>query len=110
MVSVLRSALCGASGSDEQDSVILDGEVVEVARTHRQYLDGTGYPCGIGGRESPNIARIVSIRDLFAALIERRRCKAPTTARGSCPPSDDERKAGRDDPKDFLEYRRQLST
>ena len=81
MVSVLRSALCGASGSEEQGSVMLAGEVLEVVRTQRQYLDGTGYSCGIGGRESLNLARIVSIRDLFAALIEHRSYKAPKTAK-----------------------------
>lgn len=57
------------------------GEVAEVARDHHEYLDGTGYPFGIGGRRIADITRIVTICDIFAALIERRSYKEPKTAR-----------------------------
>ena len=55
------------------------GEIAEVARDHHEYLDGTGYPRGIGGHEIPDLTRIITICDIFAALIERRSYKAPKT-------------------------------
>ena len=57
------------------------GEVTEVARDHHEYLDGTGYPRGIGGRQIADITRIITICDIFAALIERRSYKPAKTAR-----------------------------
>lgn len=57
------------------------GEVAEVARDHHEYLDGTGYPHGIGGRRIHDLTRIITICDIFAALIERRSYKEPKTAR-----------------------------
>ena len=57
------------------------GEVAEAARDHHEYLDGTGYPQGIGGRRIADITRMITICDIFAALIERRAYKAPRTAR-----------------------------
>lgn len=56
-------------------------EIAEVARDHHEYLDGTGYPRGIGGCQIPDIVRIITICDIFAALIERRTYKEPRTAR-----------------------------
>ena len=57
------------------------GEVTEVARDHHEYLDGTGYPRGIAGRQITDITRIITICDIFAALIERRSYKQAKTAR-----------------------------
>ncbi|CAI9400740.1 hypothetical protein ANOBCDAF_00550 [Pleomorphomonas sp. T1.2MG-36] len=56
-------------------------EIAEVARDHHEYLDGTGYPRGIGRREISDLTRIITICDIFAALIERRSYKEPKTAR-----------------------------
>lgn len=60
---------------------VIAGEIAEVARDHHEYLDGTGYPRGIGGRRVADITRVVTICDIFAALIERRPYKQPKTAR-----------------------------
>lgn len=62
-------------------SAAIATEIAEVARDHHEYLDGTGYPRGIGGRELPDLTRIITICDIFAALIERRSYKQPKTAR-----------------------------
>ena len=59
----------------------ISSEVAEVARDHHEYLDGTGYPRSIGGRRIADITRIITICDIFAALIERRPYKQPRTAR-----------------------------
>lgn len=59
----------------------ISSEVAEVARDHHEYLDGTGYPRSIDGRRIADITRIITICDIFAALIERRPYKQPKTAR-----------------------------
>jgi HD-GYP domain-containing protein (c-di-GMP phosphodiesterase class II) len=41
------------------------------------YLDGSGYPHGLQANEISDLVRIMTISDIFAALIERRSYKAP---------------------------------
>lgn len=47
----------------------------EIARSHHERWDGTGYPAGLAGAEIPLAARICGICDVFDALISRRRYK-----------------------------------
>ncbi len=54
---------------------------MQVVRSHHEMLDGSGYPDGLRGSEIPDIVRLVTICDIFAALIERRSYKAPMGAR-----------------------------
>lgn len=56
------------------------GEVAEVALHHHELLDGSGYPTGLRGKEIPDIVRIITIADIFTALIERRAYKPPMPA------------------------------
>ncbi len=53
------------------------GEIADVAISHHEYLDGSGYPLGLRGKEIPDLVRIVTIADIYAALIERRAYKPP---------------------------------
>lgn len=62
-------------------SETIASEYAEAARDHHEYLDGTGYPRGIRSRQISDITRIITICDIFAALIERRAYKQPKTAR-----------------------------
>lgn len=48
---------------------------LDVVRHHHEYLDGSGYPLGLRGREIRDEVRIATLCDLFAALIERRAYK-----------------------------------
>jgi len=48
-----------------------------VARTHHERWDGGGYPAGLAGEEIPLPARIVSICDVFDALVSERPYKSP---------------------------------
>ncbi|MGX1789269.1 HD-GYP domain-containing protein [Bosea sp. NPDC055332] len=52
-------------------------EVVEATRSHHEYLDGSGYPRGLKADDIPDIVRMITICDIYAALIERRSYKAP---------------------------------
>jgi putative nucleotidyltransferase with HDIG domain len=55
----------------------LDAEVLSAVRSHHEFLDGSGYPDGIGGPHIGDLTRILTICDVYGALIERRAYKAP---------------------------------
>ena len=41
-------------------------------RHHHEYLDGSGYPDGLTAAQLPDLVRMLTISDIFAALIESR--------------------------------------
>ncbi|HIJ37342.1 MAG TPA: HD domain-containing protein [Rhodospirillaceae bacterium] len=58
---------------------ILDGSesaliklAAEIAITHHEKFDGTGYPSGLSGEEIPLVGRIVAVADVFDALTSTR--------------------------------------
>jgi len=53
------------------------GETADVALYHHEMLDGSGYPQGLKGAEISDLIRIITICDIFSALIERRAYKPP---------------------------------
>lgn len=52
-------------------------ELLDVVLRHHEMLDGTGYPDGIAGAQINDLVRLVTICDIYAALIERRSYKQP---------------------------------
>jgi putative nucleotidyltransferase with HDIG domain len=58
-----------------------DALTLSVVRSHHEFLDGSGYPDGLRGKEIPDLVRLITICDIFAALIEARPYKAPKPAR-----------------------------
>lgn len=52
-------------------------EILEATRSHHEYLDGSGYPQGLRAEEISDVVRVITICDIYAALIERRSYKAP---------------------------------
>ncbi|KIU45996.1 MULTISPECIES: HD domain-containing phosphohydrolase [Bradyrhizobium] len=58
----------------------ISAEVLDAVRHHHEYLDGSGYPDGLCAESIPDIVRILTISDIFAALIEHRTYK-PTMSR-----------------------------
>jgi HD-GYP domain-containing protein (c-di-GMP phosphodiesterase class II) len=47
---------------------------------HHELLDGSGYPHGLKGNEISDLVRIMTISDIFGALIERRSYKPPLSS------------------------------
>jgi putative two-component system response regulator len=56
----------------------------EIAQSHHERWDGTGYPDGLKGTEIPLAARIVSIADVFDALSSDRPYRPAYTVEDSC--------------------------
>lgn len=52
-------------------------ELLEVVLWHHELLDGSGYPDGLAGPQIPDLVRLVTICDIYAALIERRPYRQP---------------------------------
>jgi HD-GYP domain-containing protein (c-di-GMP phosphodiesterase class II) len=51
----------------------------EIAATHHEKWDGTGYPLGLSGQAIPLSGRIMAVADIYDALISRRCYKEPFT-------------------------------
>ncbi|RJF65656.1 HD-GYP domain-containing protein [Rhodopseudomonas palustris] len=60
-----------------KDTPGISAEVLGAVRHHHEFLDGSGYPDGLVGDSIPDIVRLLTISDIFGALIEDRRYKAP---------------------------------
>jgi len=55
----------------------LPAEMLDMVVHHHELLDGSGYPHGLHGSEISDLVRIMTISDIFGALIERRSYKPP---------------------------------
>lgn len=51
--------------------------MLAVVRSHHELLDGSGYPDGLWGGAIPDLVRLITVCDIFGALIERRPYRAP---------------------------------
>jgi HD-GYP domain-containing protein (c-di-GMP phosphodiesterase class II) len=49
----------------------------DIAATHHEKWDGTGYPRGLSGQDIPLAGRIMAVADIYDALISRRCYKEP---------------------------------
>lgn len=53
-----------------------DDVLLAAVRSHHEMLDGSGYPDGLKGWEIPDFVRLVTVCDVYGALIERRPYRA----------------------------------
>lgn len=56
---------------------------IEIAESHHEKWDGSGYPRGLKGEEIPLSARIVAVADVFDALTSKRPYKEPYSFQAS---------------------------
>ena len=47
-------------------------EILDAVRHHHEYLDGSGYPDGLCAESICDLVRVLTVSDIFAALIEQR--------------------------------------
>lgn len=47
--------------------------VLEIARAHHEFLDGSGYPRGLRGEQIPKETRLLTIADIYDSLVARDR-------------------------------------
>lgn len=73
-----KHALMGASILDQVDTPLLR-MASQIALTHHEKWDGSGYPLGLKGEEIPLVGRIVAVADVFDALSTRRIYKSAFT-------------------------------
>jgi putative nucleotidyltransferase with HDIG domain len=50
----------------------ISAEILDAVRHHHEYLDGSGYPDGLCAESICDLVRVLTISDIFAALIESR--------------------------------------
>ena len=54
-------------------------EMMDVVLHHHEFLDGSGYPDALSGKEISDIVRLTTIVDIYAALVESRSFRVPYT-------------------------------
>jgi putative nucleotidyltransferase with HDIG domain len=55
----------------------INPEVLDGVRHHHEYLDGSGYPDHLAAAQISDLVRLLTISDIFAALIESRPYREP---------------------------------
>jgi HD-GYP domain-containing protein (c-di-GMP phosphodiesterase class II) len=63
-----------------KENADISTEILDAVRHHHEYLDGSGYPDALGAANISDMVRLLTIADIFAALIEQRSYK-PTMPR-----------------------------
>jgi putative nucleotidyltransferase with HDIG domain len=56
---------------------LIAAETLAAVRHHHEYLDGSGYPDGLTAQQIGDLTRIMTICDVYGALVERRSYKEP---------------------------------
>jgi putative nucleotidyltransferase with HDIG domain len=59
-------------GVEAVKSAELHPEMIDIVLHHHEYLDGSGYPHGLQAHEICDLVRIMTIVDIYSALIEHR--------------------------------------
>ncbi|HEY2248975.1 MAG TPA: HD domain-containing phosphohydrolase [Bradyrhizobium sp.] len=67
----------GAGYDILKDNDLISPEILDAVRHHHEYLDGSGYPDKLCAQSIGDLVRVLTISDIFAALIEDRRYKPP---------------------------------
>lgn len=86
-----KHTVYGAQALEKAEDVAREGDdppflemAREIALTHHEKWDGTGYPNGLKGEEIPVSGRLMAIADVYDALISRRVYKEPMSHEEAC--------------------------
>ncbi len=69
-VTIEGHPIAGYDALKDQNGI--SSEILDAVRHHHEYLDGTGYPDRLAGGRITDLVRVLTISDIFAALIEHR--------------------------------------
>ena len=58
-------------------------EMLDVVLHHHELLDGSGYPNALRGNQISDIVRLITIVDIYAALVEKRAYRMQYTHAGA---------------------------
>ncbi len=65
------------AGEDDHGPLAFFHVAMDIAQSHHEKWDGTGYPAGLAGADIPLAGRLMAVADVFDALITRRVYKPP---------------------------------
>jgi putative nucleotidyltransferase with HDIG domain len=57
------------------------GPIADIVLAHHERIDGAGYPRGLGGEQIPELARIISVADVYDVMTARDSYRRPVTSR-----------------------------
>ena len=69
----------GAGYDILKDNENISPEILDAVRHHHEYLDGSGYPDALCAESICDLVRVLTVSDIFAALIEQRPYKTTRT-------------------------------
>jgi putative nucleotidyltransferase with HDIG domain len=81
----------------------LDPRILDIVLSHHEFLDGSGYPRGLAGSELSDLVRMVTIADIYGAMIEKRSYMEPRTSQAAYQALED--MGGKLDPDLLREFR-----
>lgn len=73
IAAIAEHPILGARILERQDGI--DPLVIEAVRSHHEYLDGSGYPRQLRAEAISPLTRMITIADIFCALVEKRSYK-----------------------------------
>jgi putative two-component system response regulator len=74
--TTIGSKTLGAAAAAHPEAKFL-GMARDIAQSHHEWFDGSGYPDGLAGEDIPLCARIVALADVYDALTTKRVYKPP---------------------------------
>jgi len=82
MANIRRHPMIGYAILKEHG--VHNSDVLGCVRSHHELLDGSGYPSGLVGNSLPDLVKMVTVCDVFSALVERRTYKQPVRPEAAC--------------------------
>ncbi|SMC30803.1 HD-GYP domain-containing protein [Polynucleobacter kasalickyi] len=75
--ALIGERILSSMDADGQISSQIIKTAIEIAGSHHENWDGTGYPRGLSGKDIPQSARIMALADVYDALLSTRPYKKP---------------------------------